>query len=175
MSEKLLFNFLLTSYWHLFANWHIQPSTLPGLNQYLPFQLYNSSSNNNNNTSNGSSNTSDFLSGHLLFPSENIFETAAKLLFMSVKWSKSVPSFLQVSLLLYSFGQLASLVLKDWYYNRVMKMKIVLFSFGILFWLMLVCLSFPLCLPLSPSFSLFCSYACTHTITFSLTLAMFVM
>ena len=89
------------NYLQLFTDFdtHIrQPSTWPGQYQYSPFQLYNSSSNNNNNTSNGSSsNTSDFLSGHLLFPSESIFETAAKLLFMSVKWSKSVPSFLQVS------------------------------------------------------------------------------
>lgn len=33
-----------------------------------------------------------------LFPHENIYETAAKLLYLSVKWAKTIPSFLHVSL-----------------------------------------------------------------------------
>lgn len=32
-----------------------------------------------------------------LFPAENIYESAAKLLFLSIKWAKSIPSFLQLS------------------------------------------------------------------------------
>lgn len=31
-----------------------------------------------------------------LFPVENIYESAAKLLFLCIKWTRSVPSFLQV-------------------------------------------------------------------------------
>ena len=33
----------------------------------------------------------------LLSPSENVYETAAKLLFMSVRWAKSIPSYNQLS------------------------------------------------------------------------------
>lgn len=33
-----------------------------------------------------------------LFPVENIYESAAKLLFLSIKWARSIPSFLQVRL-----------------------------------------------------------------------------
>jgi hypothetical protein len=63
----------------------------PFLTTFRVNPLYN----NNNNVVNNVNN--DFLSsGQILFPSENIYETAAKLLFMCVKWSKSVPSFLQV-------------------------------------------------------------------------------
>lgn len=32
-----------------------------------------------------------------MLPSENIYESAAKLLFLSVKWARTIPSFLQVS------------------------------------------------------------------------------
>ncbi|KAF5297718.1 hypothetical protein FQA39_LY12049 [Lamprigera yunnana] len=32
-----------------------------------------------------------------VFPAENVYESAAKLLFLSVKWAKTVPSFLQLS------------------------------------------------------------------------------
>lgn len=32
-----------------------------------------------------------------LFPAENIYETAAKLLFLSIKWARTIPSFLQLS------------------------------------------------------------------------------
>ncbi|XP_065164532.1 nuclear receptor subfamily 2 group E member 1-like [Atheta coriaria] len=35
--------------------------------------------------------------GHVLFPTENIYESAAKLLFLSIKWARSIPSFLQLS------------------------------------------------------------------------------
>lgn len=31
-----------------------------------------------------------------LFPAENIYESAAKLLFLAVKWARTIPSFLQV-------------------------------------------------------------------------------
>lgn len=31
-----------------------------------------------------------------LFPADNTYETAARLLFLSIKWAKSIPSFLQV-------------------------------------------------------------------------------
>jgi hypothetical protein len=59
---------------------HVQPL----LNTFRVGQLYNGT---------------DFLSSNqqLLFPSENIYETAAKILFMCVKWAKSVPSFVQLS------------------------------------------------------------------------------
>ena len=33
----------------------------------------------------------------LLSPSENVYETAAKLLFMCVRWAKSIPSYNQLS------------------------------------------------------------------------------
>ena len=36
-----------------------------------------------------------FSATHLL-PSESVYESAAKLLFMSIKWARSVPSFLQL-------------------------------------------------------------------------------
>ncbi|XP_017777690.1 PREDICTED: nuclear receptor subfamily 2 group E member 1-like [Nicrophorus vespilloides] len=32
-----------------------------------------------------------------IFPTENIYESAAKLLFLSIKWARSIPSFLQLS------------------------------------------------------------------------------
>nr|XP_015836172.1 PREDICTED: nuclear receptor subfamily 2 group E member 1 isoform X3 [Tribolium castaneum] len=32
-----------------------------------------------------------------LFPAENVYESAAKLLFLAIKWAKSIPSFLQLS------------------------------------------------------------------------------
>lgn len=32
-----------------------------------------------------------------LFPTENIYESAAKLLFLSIKWARTIPSFLQLS------------------------------------------------------------------------------
>ncbi|KAF2899528.1 hypothetical protein ILUMI_06644, partial [Ignelater luminosus] len=32
-----------------------------------------------------------------LFPAENIYESAAKLLFLAVKWARTIPSFLQLS------------------------------------------------------------------------------
>ncbi|CAG9813885.1 unnamed protein product, partial [Phaedon cochleariae] len=32
-----------------------------------------------------------------LFPAENIYETAAKLLFLAIKWARTIPSFLQLS------------------------------------------------------------------------------
>ena len=31
-----------------------------------------------------------------LLPAENVYESAAKLLFLAVKWARSIPSFLQV-------------------------------------------------------------------------------
>ena len=72
------------------SSFQLQPQQQPFLNTFRVNPIY---SNNNNSSSNN-----DFLSSHLLFPSENIYETAAKLLFMCVKWSKSVPSFLQVTI-----------------------------------------------------------------------------
>ena len=56
----------------------------------------------------------------LLAPIENIYESAAKLLFMSVKWSRSIPSFQQLppgdqQLLLESgWSQLFILSLAQW-------------------------------------------------------------
>ena len=53
-------------------------------------------------------------------PAENIYESAAKLLFMSVKWSRSIPSFQQLAasdqqLLLESgWSQLFVLSLAQW-------------------------------------------------------------
>ena len=38
--------------------------------------------------------TSD--SSFMTSPSDNVYETAARLLFMSVKWARSIPSFLQL-------------------------------------------------------------------------------
>ena len=35
--------------------------------------------------------------------SENIYETAARVLFMAVKWARNIPSFLQVSLTVYIY------------------------------------------------------------------------
>ena len=32
-----------------------------------------------------------------LFPAENVYESAAKLLFLAIKWARSIPSFLQLS------------------------------------------------------------------------------
>lgn len=32
-----------------------------------------------------------------LFPAENVYESAAKLLFIAIKWARTIPSFLQVS------------------------------------------------------------------------------
>lgn len=32
-----------------------------------------------------------------LFPAENIYESAAKLLFIAIKWARTIPSFLQVT------------------------------------------------------------------------------
>ena len=55
-----------------------------------------------------------------LLPSENIYESAAKLLFMSIKWAKSVPSFLQLQdadqtlLLEDSWAQLFIIGLAQW-------------------------------------------------------------
>ena len=60
------------------------------------------------------------LSMPLLAPIENIYESAAKLLFMSVKWSRSIPSFQQLppgdqQLLLESgWSQLFILSLAQW-------------------------------------------------------------
>lgn len=31
-----------------------------------------------------------------LFPAENVYESAAKLLFIAIKWARTIPSFLQV-------------------------------------------------------------------------------
>lgn len=36
------------------------------------------------------------ISTPVILPSENIYESAAKLLFLSVKWARTIPSFLQV-------------------------------------------------------------------------------
>lgn len=38
------------------------------------------------------------LSAVSLFPAENVYESAAKLLFLAVKWARTIPSFLQVAL-----------------------------------------------------------------------------
>ena len=60
-----------------------------------------------------------FTAGHLL-PSESIYESAAKLLFMSIKWARSVPSFLQLNegdqtlLLEDSWAQLFVIGLAQW-------------------------------------------------------------
>lgn len=32
-----------------------------------------------------------------LFPAENVYESAAKLLFIAIKWARTIPSFLQVT------------------------------------------------------------------------------
>jgi len=63
---------------------HHQPPVQPLINPFRMGQLYTGS---------------DFMSStqQLLFPSENIYETAAKILFMCVKWAKSVPSFVQLT------------------------------------------------------------------------------
>ncbi|XP_044736926.1 nuclear receptor subfamily 2 group E member 1-like [Chrysoperla carnea] len=55
-----------------------------------------------------------------IFPSENIYESAAKLLFLSVKWARTIPSFLQLShkdqniLLEESWGELFILTAAQW-------------------------------------------------------------
>ena len=55
-----------------------------------------------------------------LVPSESVYESAAKLLFMSIKWAKSVPSFLQLQesdqtlLLEESWAQLFIIGLAQW-------------------------------------------------------------
>ena len=60
-----------------------------------------------------------FGSGHFL-PSESVYESAAKLLFMSIKWARSVPSFLQLNdsdqtlLLEDSWAQLFVIGLAQW-------------------------------------------------------------
>ena len=59
------------------------------------------------------------ISSHLV-PSESVYESAAKLLFMSIKWAKSVPSFLQLQesdqtlLLEESWAQLFIIGLAQW-------------------------------------------------------------
>jgi hypothetical protein len=63
---------------------------------------------------------SQFQSFSHLLPAESIYESAAKLLFMCIKWAKSVPSFLQLSeqdqtlLLEDSWSQLFIIGLAQW-------------------------------------------------------------
>ena len=47
--------------------------------------------------STASSSGGSFNASMLLSPSENVYETAAKLLFMCVRWAKSIPSYNQLS------------------------------------------------------------------------------
>ena len=69
--------------------------------------------------SSSSSPFQSFVAGQLL-PSESVYESAAKLLFMSVKWARSVPSFLQLNegdqtlLLEDSWAQLFVIGLAQW-------------------------------------------------------------
>ncbi|XP_057657413.1 nuclear receptor subfamily 2 group E member 1-like [Diorhabda carinulata] len=44
-----------------------------------------------------------------LFPAENIYESAAKLLFLSIKWARTIPSFLQLS-----YGDQSILLEESW-------------------------------------------------------------
>ena len=70
--------------------------------------------------STASSSGGSFNASMLLSPSENVYETAAKLLFMCVRWAKSIPSYNQLSqrdqaaLLEDGWSQLFVLSLAQW-------------------------------------------------------------
>lgn len=69
---------------------------------------------------NSSSSFHAAFSSHHFLPAESVYESAAKLLFMSIKWAKSVPSFLQLHdpdqtlLLEDSWAQLFVIGLAQW-------------------------------------------------------------
>ena len=85
-------------------------------------------------------------------PAENIYESAAKLLFMSVKWSRSIPSFQQLAasdqqLLLESgWSQLFLLSLAQWAVILIILVVIVILVVFILLVVIVILIStrFPL-------------------------------
>lgn len=44
-----------------------------------------------------------------LFPAENVYESAAKLLFIAIKWARTIPSFLQVGNTLFTNSSIIKL------------------------------------------------------------------